>query len=331
MPWRALPGERPDPYRVWLSEIMLQQTTVAAVAPYFERFLRLFPDVAALAGATEAEVMAAWAGLGYYSRARNLHACARRITELGGLPREPAGLLALPGIGPYTAAAIASIAFGVPIVAVDGNVERVAARVFAVEGSRREIAAAASRLGEDGAARARPADFTQALFDLGATVCTARAPACGACPWRDDCAGRAAGIAPDLPRKAPRRARPLRHGAQFWLEDASGQVLLERRPTQGLLPGMLGLPGTEWREQAWPTHEALAHAPAQAEWRLAGRAWHGFTHFELMLDVYAASVPAIPADGVLLPVATLAQAGLPTVMQKCVRIARESEAAFTFS
>ena len=208
MPWRAGPGEQPDPYHVWLSEIMLQQTTVAAVIPYFERFLRRFPSVDALAAAPEGAVMEAWAGLGYYARARNLHACARTVVQLGGFPADLAGLRALPGIGAYTAAAVASIAFGVPAVPIDGNVERVAARVFAVTaalpGARAEIAAAARRLGEDPAAAAQPADFTQALFDLGATICTPRAPACALCPWRGACAAQAAGLAAELPRKAPK-------------------------------------------------------------------------------------------------------------------------------
>ncbi len=312
---------------------MLQQTTVAAVIPYFERFLRRFPTVHALAAAPETDVMEAWAGLGYYARARNLHASAQRVVALGGFPADPAGLRTLPGIGAYTAAAVASIAFGVPVVPVDGNVERVAARVFAIEGtlpgSRAAIAEAASRLGRDGAAQARPADFTQALFDLGATICTPRAPACALCPWRDGCAARRLGIAAELPRKAPKPARPVRHGAQFWLTDAAGQVLLRRRPPRGLLGGMLELPGTDWRTLPWPEAEALAHAPQPASWRRAGAARQGFTHFELLLDVYAAEVPAIDVPGLLRPAAALATEGLPTVMRRCVLVAQKSAAAFT--
>ncbi|MBV8914098.1 MAG: A/G-specific adenine glycosylase [Acetobacteraceae bacterium] len=334
MPWRAEPGEQPNPYHVWLSEIMLQQTTVAAVVPYFRRFLERFPTVQALAAAAETDVMAAWAGLGYYARARNLHACARQVMALGGFPGDPAGLLALPGIGPYTAAAIASIGFGVPTVAVDGNVERVAARVFGIErplpGSRRAIAAAACRLGEHQEAQTRPADFTQALFDLGATVCTSRSPACGICPWRDPCAARIAGTASELPRRDAKPPRPLRHGAQFWLEDASGDVLLERRAPDGLLGGMLGLPGTPWRAEPWPEAEALQHAPQPAFWRLAGQARHGFTHFDLALDVYAGSVPRIAAVGLLRSGAELDGEALPTVMKKCVRLAKEIGSVFTF-
>ncbi len=321
MPWRALPGEAPDPYRVWLSEVMLQQTTVAAVAPRFERFVARFPTVHALAAAPEADVMQEWAGLGYYARARNLHACARAVVAAGGFPRDLVGLRTLPGVGDYTAAAVASIAFGVPAVPVDGNVERVAARVFAIDaplpGGRRAIDRAAMRLGEDAAARARPADFTQALFDLGATICTPRSPACALCPWRGACAGLRAGAPERLPVRAARRVRPVRHGAAFWLEDAGGRVLLRRRPARGLLGGMLELPGTAWGDQVGP--EA---APQPAEWALAGQAVHGFTHFELRLDVYVGRVAEVAAEGVLVAADALDGAGLPTAMMRCVFVAR---------
>ncbi len=325
MPWRALPGERPDPYRVWLSEIMLQQTTVAAVIPYYERFVLRFPTVEALAAADDDTVMQAWAGLGYYARARNLLACARRVVAEGRFPDDAAGLRTLPGIGEYTAAAVASIAFGRAVVPVDGNVERVAARVFAIDdplpGARRAVAAAAARLGQDAIAQKSPADFTQALFDLGATVCTPRAPACAICPWMQGCRGRALGMAETLPRKAAKPARPVRHGAQFWLMDAAGKVLLRRRPPQGLLGGMLELPGTPWRPEPWPTTDALTHAPQQADWRLAGQATHGFTHFTLIMDVYAASVEQITVEGLLRDAGTLADEALPTAMRRCVRVA----------
>jgi A/G-specific adenine glycosylase len=325
MPWRALPGEIPDPYRVWLSEIMLQQTTVSTVIPYYERFLSRFSTVDALAAAEDGAVMQAWAGLGYYARARNLLACARRVAAMGGFPRDVAGLRALPGIGEYTAAAVASIAFGVPVVPVDGNVERVAARVFAIDdplpGARRAVAAAAVRLGQDPAAAARPADFTQALFDLGATVCTPRTPACAVCPWMGACRGRALGIAETLPRKAPKAARPVRHGAQFWLTDAAGQVLLRRRPPEGLLGGMLELPGAPWRAEPWTQEDALKHAPQPAEWRLTGQAEHGFTHFALTMDVYAARVERITAPGLLCRADALEGEALPTAMRRCVQVA----------
>ena len=321
LPWRAPPGGAADPYRVWLSEIMLQQTTVASVIPYYERFLARFPDVRALAEAPAEQVMQAWAGLGYYARARNLHACARAVAARGGFPADVEGLLALPGIGPYTAAAVAAIAFGVPVVPVDGNVERVAARVFAIgaplPGAKPLIAAAASGLGEDAAARARPSDFAQALFDLGALVCTPAAPACALCPWRTGCAARRQGIAAELPRKAPKPARPLRHGAHFFLTDGH-HVLLRRRPPRGLLGGMSELPGTPWRAQRWDAAEALAHAPMPAAWRPAGEVRHGFTHFELHIALFAARVERIEGDGFLQAVAALDAAALPSVMMKCV-------------
>jgi A/G-specific adenine glycosylase len=308
---------------------MLQQTTVVAVVPYYENFLMRFPDLASLAAADEAEVMQAWAGLGYYARARNLHECARAALTLGGLPRDIAGLRALPGIGPYTAAAIGAIAFGVNVVPVDGNVERVAARIFAIAdplpGSKPAIHEAAARLGDDPAARARPSDFAQALFDLGAGICTPTKPACALCPWREACRGHRQGIAAELPRKAARPVRPLRHGAHFWLTDRAGQVLLRRRPPRGLLGGMTELPGTPWRAETWSEAEALALAPMAAAWRPVGEVRHGFTHFELRLSLYAADVPRIDAEGFLRPAAALAGEALPSVMRKCVRAIRPGE------
>lgn len=326
MAWRAGPGESADPYRVWLSEIMLQQTTVAAVKPYFERFLARFPTVEVLAAAPSEAVMEAWAGLGYYARARNLHACAQLVAQAGGFPRDLEGLRALPGVGAYTAAAVASIAFGVAVVPVDGNVERVAARVFGIAaplpGGKTQIAAAAAALGVDPAARERPADFTQALFDLGATICTPRNPACTLCPWRDGCRARQTGDPARLPVKAPRKKRPLRRGVQFWLEDFEGRVLLRRRPPEGLLGGMLELPGTGWREARWTEVEALALAPQVAAWRTVGVASHGFTHFELEMEVYVARVAEVTAAGTLYAVASLDEVALPTAMRRCVAVVR---------
>ncbi len=333
MPWRAVPGEPPDPYRVWLSEIMLQQTTVAAVGPYFARFMARFPTVGALAAAEEDAVLQAWAGLGYYARARNLHRCAKIVAASGGFPCDLAGLRALPGVGEYTAAALASIAFGIPVVPVDGNVERVAARVFAIDrplpASRAEIAAAARTLGRDPAAIARPADFTQALFDLGATICTPRTPACALCPWRPDCVARAAGIEATLPVKAPKPVRPIRYGVHFWLEDASGDVLLRRRPSTGLLGGMLELPGTAWRTEPWSRPDALIHAPQPADWQFCGTARHGFTHFELRADVHWARVDCIDAPGLHRNANGLADEALPTVMRRCIELARKHAGSFT--
>ena len=323
MPWRALPGARPDAYHVWLSEIMLQQTTVAVVIPYFERFTVRFPTLGTLAAAPEGDVMEAWAGLGYYARARNLHACAKQVAALGTFPDTLDGLRALPGIGLYTAAAVASIAFGRAVVPVDGNVERVVARLYAITeplpGARRVIARGAAQLGADAQARARPADFTQALFDLGATLCTPRSPACVLCPWRTGCLGHAQGIAATLPVKAPRPVRPVRHGAAFVLRDAEGAVLLRRRPPSGLLGGMMEVPNTAWRAGTWPAHEALAEAPCPADWRLAGVARHVFTHFELRLDVYSASVTCVGTGGVAGP--ALAGAALPSLMRRCLAVA----------
>ena len=325
MPWRAEPGRTTDPYRVWLSEIMLQQTTVTAVIPYFERFVSRFPSVEALAAAPLDDVLSAWAGLGYYARARNLHACAQAVAALGAFPRDLDGLRALPGIGPYTAAAIGAIAFGIPVVPSDGNVERVAARRFAIDtplpSAKPAIAQAAALIGSDPAAAARPSDFAQALFDLGATLCTPTSPACGVCPWTAHCVGRRAGIAADLPIKAPKRVRPIRYGVHFWLSDHAGQVLLRRRPPKGLLGGMTELPGTPWRDTPWTAAEAMAHAPAVADWRPAGQVRHGFTHFELILDLFVARADAITAEGLLRPIAALEHEALPSVMWKCVRMA----------
>ncbi len=326
LPWRAGPGEAADPYRVWLSEVMLQQTTVAAVLPYYEQFLTCFPTVRALAAAAPEDVMRRWAGLGYYARARNLLACAREVVRQGGaFPRTVEALRRLPGIGAYTAQAVAAIAFGVPGVPVDGNVERVAARVFAIAtplpAARPAFARAAARLGEAAAAVARPSDFAQALFDLGATVCTPAAPACVLCPWQPACLGVRAGIAPGLPRRAPKRARPVRHGAQFWLSDGAGGVLLRRRPERGLLGGMTELPGTPWREPPWGEAELLAHAPQPAGWRRLGEVRHVFTHFELRLQVFAAEVARIEAAGMVRPAEALAAEALPSVMRKCAALA----------
>jgi A/G-specific adenine glycosylase len=314
-----------DPYRVWLSEIMLQQTTVAAVIPYYEKFVSRFPTVEALAQAPLDAVLAAWAGLGYYARARNLHACAQVVVARGGFPRDLAGLRALPGIGAYTAAAIGSIAFDLPAVPVDGNVERVASRIFAIDAplpaAKSAIKSAAAQLGADPDARTRPGDFAQALFDLGATLCTATSPACALCPWRMECAGRNLGIAAELPRKPAKKLRPTRMGVHFWLTDAAGNVLLRRRPENGLLGGMAELPGTPWRDTAWNAADALRHVPMDAHWRPAGQVRHAFTHFALVLDLMAAEVPRIEAEGFLHPLRSLNDAALPSVMRKCARMA----------
>ncbi len=304
---------------------MLQQTTVTAVIPYYERFVSRFPTVQALAAAPLDSVLSAWAGLGYYARARNLHACAAVVAEAGGFPADLAGLQALPGIGAYTAAAIGAIAFGIPAVPVDGNVERVVSRVFAIEqpvpAAKPAMREAAARLGADPAAQARPSDFAQAMFDLGAGVCTPAAPGCAVCPWIGACEARRMGIQASLPRKAPKKTRPVRYGVHFWLTDESGRVLLRTRPYKGLLGGMTELPGTEWRDTPWAMNDALADAPMPATWRAAGQVRHVFTHFELILDVLAARVPRIEGAGFAHQLDALDDAALPSVMRKCVRMA----------
>lgn len=271
---------------MWLSEVMLQQTTVAAVGPYFAKFLALFPDVRALADAPRERVLEAWAGLGYYSRARNLHAAAQALAD-GGFPDTEECWRALPGVGPYTAAAIAAIGFGRATNVVDGNVERVMARLFAVETplptAKEELRTlAASLVAED-----RPGDWAQALMDLGATICTPKAPQCLICPLREMCAAFAGGATETYPRRAPKPARPQRFGAAFVLK-RDGEVWLVRRPDKGLLGGMAGLPTTPWREAQWSREEALAHAPVDGAWKSLGQVRHVFTHFALTLDVYAA-------------------------------------------
>ena len=302
LPWRTEPGERPDPYRTWLSEVMLQQTTVAHATPYFEAFTRRWPTVQALAAAAEGDVMAAWAGLGYYARARNLIACARTVAgDLGGLfPDSEEGLRRLPGIGRYTAAAIAAIAFGRRAVAVDANVERVVARLFAVEtplpAAREEIYRLAGSITPD----AEAGDFAQGMMDLGATICTPRSPDCDRCPLARFCAGRRSGTPERFPVKAAKAARPRREGVAYWLEN-DGHVLLVRRPAKGLLGGMLALP-TEG-------------APAQAEWSEAGSVDHVFTHFALNMRLLCADADQ-RRDGTWWPIDRLGEAGLPTLFAR---------------
>ncbi len=333
LPWRAPPGRRADPYRVWLSEIMLQQTTTAAAGPYFERFLDRFPDVFALAGAEQDDVLRLWAGLGYYARARNLHACAKRLVEdfAGRLPSEEAALKSLPGIGDYTAAAIAAIAFDRPAAPVDGNWERVVARLFDVHDPLPQAKARLRSLGSGLVPAERPGDFAQAMMDLGATLCVPDKPSCLLCPLKQHCRARAAGSAATLPRKAPKKEKPDRHGVVFWLHRSDGDVLLRRRPQKGLLGGMMEVPGTPWRDSPWSEAEALSHAPLPAAWdRLPGQVTHVFTHFRLTLEVWQAGSP----DGAALRDAMdagrwvahegLGEEALPSVMRKVVRLVARS-------
>ncbi len=319
LPWRATGSEGADPYRVWLSEIMLQQTTVAAVRPYFERFTARWPTVQALATAEDAEMMAAWAGLGYYARARNLLACAGQIVaEHGGcFPDDEVELLKLPGIGRYTAAAIAAIAFGKRAVVVDGNVERVVSRLFAVDqplpAARPELYRLADRITPE----LRPGDFAQAMMDLGATICTPRSPSCGECPVSAECGARQIGRPEDYPRKDARRPKPQRQGRVYWLEH-EGEVLLVRRPAKGLLGGMLALPTGSWSEEL-----AEDGAPAPAQWSEAGAVNHVFTHFALTLQLAYATPERREAGGLWWPVDRLGEAGLPTVFAKAAERAIE--------
>ncbi len=292
LPWRALPGEAADPYKVWLSEIMLQQTTVAAVKPYFLGFLERWPNVGRLAQASGEEVMRAWAGLGYYSRARNLHACAKIIAaRFGGeFPDTEAALRRLPGIGAYTAAAIAAIAFGRRAVAIDGNAERVLARLFSID---TPLPAAKSEIVAKAAAMVpveRPGDFAQAMMDLGAVICGPKHPSCGICPLLKFCRGHALGCPESLPRKAPRRERPLRQGAVFFVRRRDGAVLVRTRPPTGLLGGTTEIPGTGW-EIRFDAASAARQAPIEASYRkLDTSISHTFTHFALRLDIYVAEV-----------------------------------------
>ncbi|HVI99099.1 MAG TPA: A/G-specific adenine glycosylase [Sphingomonas sp.] len=324
LPWRAPPGTpAPDPYRVWLSEIMLQQTTVATVRPKFEAFTARWPDFASFAAADEAEVMAAWAGLGYYARARNLIACARAVVaEYGGrLPDTEAALRTLPGIGDYSAAAIASIAFGRRAVALDANVERVVARLFAISeplpAGRKAIRQAAESIAPD----PRSGDLWQAMMDLGQAICTAKAPKCLLCPLADDCAGRATGAPETYPVKAPKRARPQRYGTLFWLEH-DGRVLLVRRPSNGLLGGMRALPTGPWGDAP----PGLAGAPAAADWTMRNTTiTHVFTHFRLTCALAVAHGEGHAAAGEWWPIGDLGAAGLPTIFLKAARVLGREE------
>ena len=315
MPWRSPPGtaQRPDPYRIWLSEVMLQQTTVAAVRAYFRRFTARWPTVGDLAAANDADVMAEWAGLGYYARARNLLKCARAVQARGGFPSDYNDLLTLPGIGPYTAAAVAAIAFDQPAVVVDGNVERVMARLFAVEKplptSKPDLTALAASL----TPQTRPGDYAQAVMDLGATICTPRNPACGICPLRVLCAAQAAGIQISLPRKLPKPEKPTRLGNLWLAHHPDGRWLVEERPAKGLLGGMVGFPGT-----GWDSKTALDRPPLTANWANIGAIRHTFTHFHADLTVLAATSCAAPDHGMF---QVVNPDSLPTLMRKAFDLA----------
>ena len=333
LPWRARRGEKPDPYRVWLSEIMLQQTTVKTVAPYYARFVARWPTVAALAAASLDDVLRAWAGLGYYARARNLHACARAVVERHGgiFPNNLEALRALPGIGDYTAAAVAAIAFDAPAVPVDGNVERVVARLFAIEEKLPAAKATVKRLAASLLPARRAGDFAQALMDLGATICSPKRPACALCPWNESCVALALGLQETFPRKPPKREGKLRRGAAYVALRTDGRVLLRTRPSSGLLGAMTEVPGSAWAHDFNIAH-ALGSAPrlrTNIAWRrLPGLVRHVFTHFPLELTVFMAPVPratSAPKGARWVKLVDLPGEALPNVMRKVLAHALETK------
>ncbi|QDP24515.2 A/G-specific adenine glycosylase [Bradyrhizobium cosmicum] len=325
LPWRAMPGEASDPYRVWLSEIMLQQTTVKAVGPYFEKFVARWPDVTALGRASQDDVLRMWAGLGYYSRARNLHACAVAVTrEHGGVfPDTEEGLRALPGIGPYTAAAIAAIAFDRHTMPVDGNIERVVSRLFAVEEELPQAKPLIQQLAATLLANSRAGDSAQALMDLGSSICTPKKPACSLCPLNEDCTARVKGIQESFPRKAPKKSGTLRRGAAF-VVTRGDELLVRSRPEKGLLGGMTEVPGSDWtagQDDAAAKQQAPAMKGLSRWQRKVGVVTHVFTHFPLELVVYTAKAEArtrAPVGMRWVPIATLAGEALPNVMRKVI-------------
>jgi A/G-specific adenine glycosylase len=333
LPWRVAPGQPADPYRVWLSEIMLQQTTVKAVVPYYARFLARWPTVADLAAAPLDDVLKAWAGLGYYARARNLHACAQAVANLpdGRFPDNEKALRALPGIGDYTAAAIAAIAFGQPATPVDGNIERVIARLARIEAPLPTAKPLIRRLAAQLTPRERAGDFAQAMMDLGATICTPKRPACALCPWRPSCRAHRAGDPEFFPRKAAKAEGALRRGAAFVVRREDERLLLRTRPGKGLLAGMAEVPTSAWSGD-FDERLALADAPlARRSWRRApGVVSHTFTHFPLELAVFVTTVakdtPA-PAGTRWAPIATLADEALPSLMRKVIAHALDTPAA----
>ncbi len=326
LPWRVPPmesriGVLPDPYHIWLSEVMLQQTTVAAVVKYFHAFTTRWPTIHDLAAAKDAEVMGEWAGLGYYARARNLLKCARMVVSDhgGAFPDTRDGLLSLPGIGPYTAAAIAAIAYGHSETVVDGNIERVMARLHDIHtplpAAKPELTALAATL----TPQDRAGDYAQAVMDLGATICTPKSPACGICPWTKACTARTKCTAADLPKRAPKTRKPTRYGIAYIARRGDGAWLLERRPDKGLLGGMLGWPGAEWGEKP------VAQPPLEADWQtLPAEVRHTFTHFHLRLAVQVATIAdVVPVTGHFLPADQFSPADLPTVMRKAYDLARD--------
>lgn len=335
LPWRSAPGKRADGYRVWLSEIMLQQTTVKAVIPYYLNFLKRWPTVKKLAAADLDEVLVAWAGLGYYSRARNLHKCAQVIAQEhnGRFPRSEKELIKLPGIGPYTAAAIAAIAFGEKTAPVDGNIERVVSRLFALQLPLPAAKPEIKRFAASMVPHNRPGDFAQAMMDLGATVCTPKRPSCLTCPLQADCHASAKGIASELPRKAAKPERPTRLGHAFVALREDGYILLRKRPEAGLLGGMQEIPSTDWTGKRLSAKKAVQTVPVASDWwKVPGTVTHTFTHFRLELQVHLAIVPsgtplnlwAEPDRCIWVSRHKLDRAALPSVMRKVIGHALKS-------
>lgn len=325
MPWRVMPidrkkGIRPDPYAVWLSEVMLQQTTVAAVREYHRKFTALWPTISDLAAAQDADVMAAWAGLGYYARARNLLKCARVVmSDHGGaFPQTYDALITLPGIGPYTAAALSAIAFDEPSTVLDGNVERVMARLYDDATPLPAAKPVFMEYAQRHTSQTRPGDYAQAVMDLGATICTPKSPACGICPLRGSCAAQTAGTQAELPQKTPKKPKPTRYGIAYIARRADGAWLLETRPDKGLLGGMLGWPTTDWND------DPAGLEPVFTDWiEVNEQALHTFTHFHLVLRVQTAWLPqdTQPSRGHFIPVEAFDPKSLPTVMQKAYTLA----------
>lgn len=336
LPWRVTPteyeqGVRPDPYRIWLSEVMLQQTTVEAVKAYFLKFTKLWPTIQALADATEDDVLRGWAGLGYYSRARNLKKCADMVASQfqGAFPASVEGLKQLPGIGDYTSAAIAAIAFDIPAAVVDGNVERVVSRLFAIKTSMPQAKTEIRLFTEQLTPQSRPGDFAQAMMDLGSSICTPKKPACILCPLNDNCAALSEGEPEFYPVKAPKKARPVRYGAAFIIISPEGQVYLRKRADKGLLGGMSEVPNSEWVQVDIDQPEQISAltgielAPFVAQWQPSGSITHIFTHFELRLNIYKAEIAAMPPsnNGWWGAADKLGGEALPTVMKKAISAA----------
>jgi len=320
LPWRMAPGKKADPYKVWMSEIMLQQTTVATVKSYYKNFLEKWPTVQDLAGAELDEVLHAWQGLGYYARARNLHKCAQAVTRdyNGRFPEDEKRLLELPGIGPYTAAAVASIAFGAKTTPVDGNVERVMSRLFMVEEKMPKAKKQLSELAQTLTPKNRTGDFAQAIMDLGATICSPKKAACGLCPWMKGCEARLKADPVDYPKKEPKPPKPTRKGFAFWLERKDGAILMRKRPEKGLLGGMMEFPSTEWLETIQQKQDAQRLAPAAAMWKeVPDQVRHTFTHFHLELIILKGRINGNPpVNGIWVLPENFKDYALPTLMKK---------------